>query len=92
MAKKRRPRRLVHRDLREEARKDGTYDRLFEAQEGKCAICRKPPPPGKVLQIDHDHRTLLIRGLLCVGCNLKLRYSLTAAWMRKAADYLDGTW
>ena len=91
------PRRLVHRDLREQARKDGVYDSLFRAQDGKCAICRKPPKPdGKggtaSLDLDHDHRTLVIRGLLCRGCNMRLRQGMTPAWMRQAADYLDGVW
>jgi hypothetical protein len=86
------PRRLIHRDLREAAVKDGTYDRLLEAQQGVCAICGKPPPENRRLDIDHDHRTLLIRGLLCRGCNMRLRRDHTAPWLRQAADYLDGSW
>lgn len=47
----------------------GEYDRLLAAQDGACAICNKPPA-GRRLEVDHDHRTLEIRGLLCRGCNV----------------------
>lgn len=51
------------------------FDQLWEAQDGKCAICGRAfaypgssqdgPPP----QIDHDHKTKVIRGLLCATDN-----------------------
>ena len=90
MASTRRPRRLVHKQLRVDARRDGTYERLYRAQHGLCAICQQPAPLERELDLDHDHRTLAIRGLLCRGCNMRLRPGLTAAWMRAAADYLEG--
>lgn len=44
------------------------YDEIFKHQDGKCAICRRPP--GKVrLHIDHKHGENKIRGLLCAACN-----------------------
>ena len=48
---------------------------LYEAQQGRCAICReeKPVRGGPAgLAIDHDHRTGRVRGLLCVNCNQAL--------------------
>ena len=39
--------------------------KLQERQHGLCAICRV----NKGTLLDHDHKTLLIRGLLCVLCN-----------------------
>ena len=44
------------------------YDRLYERQGGRCAFC---PATGKTkrLAVDHDHRTGLVRGLLCGRCN-----------------------
>jgi len=44
------------------------YWRLYEMQNGNCAICRKR----KKLVLDHCHRTGKIRGLLCPNCNTSL--------------------
>lgn len=84
------PKRIIHQRLRSDAHKDGTYHVMLEDQAGVCAICKRPPN-GTRLDIDHCHRTLEIRGLLCRGCNMKLRRGLTADWLRAAADYLDKT-
>lgn len=54
------------------------YDRLFEQQNGVCAICgqpesRKMPNGGTYrLNIDHNHQTGKVRGILCAACNLAL--------------------
>jgi hypothetical protein len=45
---------------------------MAAAQGGVCAICKRLPPPGKPLSIDHDHATGKVRGLLCTRCNLML--------------------
>lgn len=90
------PRRTIHARMLRLAHKDGTYERLFEAQDRCCAICRKTPAgiaaltgrPERRLDIDHDHRTLAIRGLLCRGCNLRLRKGLDAQWLEGASHYL----
>lgn len=51
----------------------GEYDVLYEAQGGRCAICRRATGRTKRLAVDHDHRTGLVRGLLCNGiCNKML--------------------
>ena len=47
------------------------YEAMERAQDGRCAICRKPPKD-KALAVDHDHRTGLVRGLLCIFCNHRL--------------------
>lgn len=45
------------------------YDRLYIAQDGRCAICRRATGKSKRLAVDHDHKTGLVRGLLCGVCN-----------------------
>lgn len=87
---RRRPKRSTeHRRVRLYAHKDGTYDRLLAEQGGTCAICPAVPKTRR-LHIDHDHRTMEIRGVLCFRCNAILRVWITAHWLRRAADYLDG--
>jgi Recombination endonuclease VII len=66
------------------------YDRMFEEQNGVCAICGEARPEERTLHIDHDHETGVIRGLLCFRCNNALgdfreEYEL----FQRAADYLD---
>ncbi len=66
------------------------YDRMFEAQNGVCAICDEARPEERTLHVDHDHETGVIRGLLCFRCNNALgdfreQYQL----FQRAADYLD---
>ena len=50
----------------EGARRNGTYARLYLEQNGRCYICRTWHD---VLCIDHDHKTMQVRKLLCSGCN-----------------------
>lgn len=45
------------------------YAALLDAQNKKCAICRKPETIGKELAVDHHHETGRVRGLLCNACN-----------------------
>ncbi len=53
------------------------YERLHGEQGGLCAICQQPEVAmighGKdrvrSLAVDHDHRTGIVRGLLCGNCN-----------------------
>jgi hypothetical protein len=48
------------------------YDRMLAEQGGGCAVCGKAPDPGRFLDVDHDHKTDRVRGLLCRGCNRML--------------------
>lgn len=47
------------------------YEAIYNAQEGKCAICGRHE---EKLCIDHDHATNKVRGLLCQHCNTALGY------------------
>lgn len=42
------------------------YDVLYRQQGGNCAICGDH---ADVLNVDHDHNTGMVRGLLCGRCN-----------------------
>jgi hypothetical protein len=42
---------------------------MLERQAGVCAICGRPPRGGRALDVDHDHVTGRVRGLLCGNCN-----------------------
>lgn len=47
-----------------------TYNRMFEKQNGCCAICGiHQSDLKKCLHIDHCHETKMVRGLLCSKCN-----------------------
>ena len=47
--------------------------KLYELQNKKCAICKKDIDlRGKGTHIDHDHKTGIVRGLVCNPCNVGL--------------------
>lgn len=58
-------------------------ERLKKKQGGKCALCRK----AKRLGLDHDHKTRIIRGLLCGGCNRLMCALDDSKWMARAIEY-----
>jgi hypothetical protein len=46
------------------------YDALLLVQHGVCALCDQPCVTGVSLAVDHCHKTLKVRGLLCLKCNV----------------------
>lgn len=49
------------------------YNGILAIQDWKCAICLKPHNKERYgLQVDHNHRTGRVRGLLCSYCNRKV--------------------
>ena len=46
------------------------YDEMRVSQDHRCAICKTHETELKrVLNVDHCHKTGIIRGLLCIKCN-----------------------
>lgn len=45
------------------------HAKMLMEQKGVCAICKQLPKGKRPLAVDHDHKTLKVRGLLCFGCN-----------------------
>jgi hypothetical protein len=60
---------------------------MLETQHGLCAICEDPIDMRA--NVDHDHVTETIRGLLCARCNKGLGlFRDCADFLEKAAAYL----
>lgn len=66
------------------------YNKMLRRQYKRCAICERPPKPGKHLHVDHDHKTGRVRGLLDWWCNHKFlgRGRESAEMHARAAAYL----
>lgn len=63
------------------------YEAMYEAQNGKCAICCVKS--SETLQVDHDHITGKIRGLLCADCNRGLGcFKDSVLFLHRAARYM----
>lgn len=69
---------------------------LYAVQNGKCACCdklitfegRKP----NTAHVDHDHKTGVVRGLLCAHCNKGLGlFKDDPVALEKAAKYIKRT-
>jgi hypothetical protein len=68
-----------------------TIEKLISAQGNKCAICKITFDREKKAlkpQIDHDHRTGMIRGILCSGCNVALGHLEKPGFLNTALKYL----
>lgn len=50
------------------------YQRMLDRQNGGCAVCHTTVPGNRCqyFDVDHDHTTGLVRGLLCRHCNVTL--------------------
>lgn len=71
--------------MRREAARPGLIDRYGD----QCMIC-DAIPHSRAMNVDHNHKTGQIRGLLCYRCNYGLHwYRDNPALLRAAADYLD---
>lgn len=65
------------------------YNALLEQQGGACAICQRVPKAGR-LHVDHDHKTKVVRGLLCYRCNRYHVSNHTLETAKRVVAYLEG--
>lgn len=68
------------------------WERIWQHQGRKCAICTRAPREGEVFHLDHEHtkgQSGPIRGILCPYCNTRLVGRLKSAERAQAlANYL----
>jgi Autographiviridae endonuclease VII len=70
--------------------KEGMYEALLDKQNGVCAICGGTCTNGHTLYVDHDHKTGMIRGLLCNRCNFGIGYFKdNQTFLAAAIEYLN---
>ena len=67
------------------------YNELLEKQSGVCAICRGPQKaPTRRLDVDHCHKSGVVRGLLCDHCNKAIAFLQdNPELLRKVASYVE---
>lgn len=76
------------------------YAVLLKQQNGRCALCntKQPGKNRKYFDIDHNHETGAIRGLLCSYCNYRIvgiveqRLKRQGASAKQLFAYLNGAY
>lgn len=65
------------------------YMEMHQKQNGCCAICLKPEKTGRMLAVDHNHKTGKVRGLLCKLHNMALGHFENENLLERAILYLN---
>ena len=76
--------------LKEHGITEEQYKALLAFQGGRCAICGNKPR-SKRLAVDHNHKTMEIRGLLCKNCNYRILGGVrdSVEMLQTAINYLN---
>lgn len=83
---KRRERHRKHARFKNYGMTKEQFDEMLIGQNGMCLICGSHMD---IPNIDHDHKTGVIRGLLCHGCNTGLGlFKENVGNLEKAIEYL----
>jgi DNA-directed RNA polymerase subunit RPC12/RpoP len=45
------------------------FEAILESQGNMCPVCEETD---KIFCVDHNHKTLKIRGIVCINCNLRV--------------------
>jgi len=64
-------------------------DAMLTTQAGKCAICESVLQTSVGTNIDHNHTTGKVRGILCTRCNSALAILDDRDWYERALRYLE---
>lgn len=70
---------------------------MLARQNNRCKICNKlyengfNGARGEMLYVDHDHSRDVVRGLVCLRCNLGLSFIDRPGWLNRALKYVDET-
>ena len=68
------------------------YAHMLDLQDNRCAICRVDELGSgkKSFCVDHDHKTMKVRGILCTKCNTMIGVALDdVEILRSAIAYLE---
>jgi hypothetical protein len=66
------------------------YEQMLIDQNGVCYICNKKPSNKRALDIDHDHDTGKVRGLLCSNHNRAIGlFNDNINLLARAIEYLS---
>lgn len=63
------------------------YQKIYDFQEGKCAICKRPFTEVRSFT-EHRHADGLLRGIACFTCNRAIRENFTVEFVSAILDYL----
>lgn len=74
-----------------------TYQKMLIEQGNVCRICGNPETiidnrtqQIRALAVDHNHKTGIVRGLLCMGCNQGIgNFKEEISRLQKAIEYLE---
>ena len=84
------PEHVKRDDLRKYGLTLEEYCQMLEDQEGSCAICGRSFTKEFYPNVDHNHTTSKVRGLLCTPCNRGLGlFQDNPDILRAAATYLE---
>jgi hypothetical protein len=65
------------------------YEYMLMSQSFKCLLCDCGLTGGRQTHIDHNHKTGVVRGILCSSCNRVVgRIENNPGLLEKIADYL----